>query len=193
MAKKYSPDTWDLDSMLDSTQYDTLRRCVSFVEDQIDAFDDRNQTEFAAEFGTLTQAAFLMITVAQLEHHLKKVCDVVAQMRNLTVRPTDLKGGNGFETCVAYLRKVLQISLPEPELAQVRAVVSIRNAWVHEGGYGESPASDLGPLQNYLGRAADGQIEFSTPFVQEACTLCQSLVRKIEETVQEQTAKWAKR
>jgi hypothetical protein len=192
MAKKYSPDMWDMDSLLDSTQYDTVLRCVSFVEDQIDAFDDRNQTKFAAEFGTLTQAAFLMITVAQLEHHLKKVCDVVAQMRNLTVRPTDLKGGNGFETCVDYLRKVLQISLPEPELTQVRAVVSIRNAWVHEGGYVESPARDLGQLQNYLDRAADGQLEFSGPFVQEACTLCRSLVQKIEESVQNQTAKWAK-
>jgi hypothetical protein len=81
------------------------------VEHQTDQFDERNETNFSDEFGMLTQAAFLMSAVAQMEHHLKKVCDIISELRNLRVRPADLVGGKGFESCVAYLTKVSQLAL----------------------------------------------------------------------------------
>jgi hypothetical protein len=192
VPKKYSPDWWRLESVIDSAQYETIARCVRFVEHQIDEFDDRNQTQFSDEYGTLTQAAFLMITVAQMEHHLQKVCDIIAELRKLRVRPADLTGAKGFEQCIAYLTKVLQIALPEKELTQIRAIVRIRNVWVHGGGYLDDVPQDLGPLRAHLGRNKDNQITFPGSFVQEACKLSGSLVQRVEATVQGQGAQSAR-
>ena len=125
MSKKYDPEMWDLEHLLDSTSYRALFRCVEFVENQIIEFDDRNKTDFEYEFVPAIRVSFLMALVAQMEHHLKKVCDVVAKKRNLDVQSTDLKGANGFESCVGYLKKVLQVRLPETQLKAVRSIVEL--------------------------------------------------------------------
>lgn len=193
MPKKYSPEAWDLDSLLDSTRYESLRRCVSFVEDQVDQFDDRNETEFADEFGDVIQAAFLMSVIAQMEHHLKKICEILAELRNLIVRPTDLRGANGFDSCVAFLRKILQVPLPESELKMIRAVVELRNAWVHQGGYLDQIPEHLGPARRYLQRDTEGKITFCGPFVQRASRACQTFVRQVEVSARGQSGRWARR
>ena len=55
------------------------------------------------------EGAFLPIMVAQMEHHLNEVCDILAEVRNLKVRTTDLKGENGFEPSVAYLQQFVAL------------------------------------------------------------------------------------
>lgn len=126
MSRKYNPELWDLDHLLDSTSYSELARCVDFVEDQIVAFDDRNETEFETRFVPLIRVSFLLASVAQMKHHLKKICDVVAQKRNFDFRQADLKGANGFQSCVGYLEKVLQVRLPEADLKVIRSIVELR-------------------------------------------------------------------
>jgi hypothetical protein len=192
MSKKYSPDLWDLDHLLDSTIYEEQVRCVNFVEDQIDAFDDRNETELVDRFVPLIRVSFLLACVAQMEHHLKKVCDVVAETRNLVIRPTDLRGANGFESCVEYLRKVLQVKLPERKLKEARAIVALRNAWVHHGGYVDALPVDLGSAAAHVVRSSEGQIDFPDEvFFREAAATCRAFVSSVVEAIGEQSKQWS--
>jgi hypothetical protein len=174
MVKKYSAEFWELDSLADSTQYDQIGHCVALLEHQLESFDERKKTEHSASFETLIQASFLTATVAQMEHNLKKICDVIAEKRNLAIRTTDMKGANGFQSCIAYLGKVLQVPLPEMDLKVIRAVVDLRNCWVHNGGYLAKIPGDLGDLAEHVEMASDGQIKIATPFVQHVCRRCQS-------------------
>jgi len=189
MPRNYSPDFWELDSLLDSSLYAQLSKCVTFVEDQIGQFDERNETEFEDEFGTLIQAAFIMTVVARMENHLKRICNVIGEARNLRVRFTDLRGANGFESCIAYLKKVLQIDLPS-DLNTVRGIVEIRNKWVHEDGNLPQLPRALGELRNNVKISSNGRIEFTGPFVQEACKVCRAFMLKIEEATQNETRGW---
>jgi hypothetical protein len=144
------------------------------LQNQLESFDERNKTEHSASFETLIQASFLIATVAQMEHNLKKICDVIAEKRNLTIRTTDMKGANGFQSCITFLGKVLQIPLPKMDLKVIRAVVDLRNGWVHNGGYLAKIPNNLGDLAKHVELAPDGQIKIAAPFVQYACRLCQS-------------------
>jgi|ERR1700733_736553 len=177
MARKYSSDFWELDALyLDSARYDELSKCISLVEHEIESFDDRNDTEHSSNFGTLIQTSFLMAVVAEMEHQLKKICDVVAEKRNWLIRTTDMRGTNGFDSCITYLKKVLQVPLPESNLKVIRAVVQVRNACVHHGGYLDEIPCDLGDAARHLGKSPDGQIEVTGPFVQDVCGHCQSFI-----------------
>jgi len=163
---------------------------VEFIENQIVEFDDRNKTDFESEFVPPIRVSFLMALVAQMEHHLKKVCDVVAEKRNLDVRSTDLKGANGFESCVAYLKKVLQVRLPEVDLKVVRSIVELRNAWVHQGGYVDALPRNLGPTAAQVDKTAGGQISFGGGFFQEASRVCESFVEAVVDAITEKSASW---
>jgi hypothetical protein len=182
-----------LESRIDSAHYGTIARCVRFVEDQVTQFDDRNETEFSQEFAPLIQEAFIVIIVAQMEHHLKKVCDILAELRNMSVHTTDLRGANGFESCIAYLKNVLQIPIPDNQLKQVRAIVRIRNALVHQGGYIEGMPADLGALHRHVRQGGDGRLEFPGAFAEEAAAVCKALVVTVEEVARSQSATWAQR
>jgi hypothetical protein len=192
MSKKYRPDVWDLDHLLDSTIYEEQARCVDFIEDQIDAFDERNDTELMDRFVPLIRVSFLLACVAKMEHHLKKICDVVAETRNLAIRPTDLRGANGFESCVEYLRKVLQVDLPEKNLKGTRSIVALRNAWVHHGGYMEALPQELGKAAAHIARSPEGQIEFiDENFFREASTTCRTFVDAVVDVLTSQSKHWA--
>ena len=192
MPKKYTPDWWDFDSMFDATRYAIIARCVDFVEEQVSQFDERNETDFSEDFAPLIQEAFLLILVAQLEHHLKKVCDVIAELRNIKVRSADLKGANGFESCISYSKKVLQIPIPVKNLDQIRSIVKIRNALVHQGGYIDELPKDLGQLDREVKQGSDGRLDFSGAFVEGASTACKALVLKVEEAARSQNEPWSR-
>jgi hypothetical protein len=192
MGKKYSSEFWDLDALLDATQYAELTKCIGLIEHQIESFDDRNDTEYSANFATLVQTSFLMTAIALLEHHLKKICDVVAELRNFEIRTTDMKGANGFESCIAYLRKVLKVPLSDGDLKVIRAVVQVRNACVHQGGYLDVIPAELGKAASHLGKLADGQLEISGPFVQDVCELCRAFVDSVVAAVRAQYSSWEK-
>lgn len=194
MSKKYRPDLWDLDHLLDSTVYEEQARCVDFIEDQVAAFDDRNETDFVGRFVPLIRVSFLLACVAQMEHHLKKICDVVAETRNLVVRSTDLRGANGFESCVEYLRKVLQVQLPEKKLKETRSIVALRNAWVHHGSYVEALPQDLGTAAGHVARNSEGQIDLvDEEFFREASAICSTFVDEVVDVISKQGKRWAAR
>jgi hypothetical protein len=174
MVRTYSADFWELESIVDSTRYDDIGHCVALLEHQLESFDERNETEHSASFGTIVQSSFLIAAVAQLEHDLKKICDVIAEKRNLIVRTADMKGANGFASCIAYFDKVLQLQLPRNELKVIRGIIELRNSWVHHGGYLDNVPSALGELAQYVDQAADGQLQIAGPFVQNVCRRCQS-------------------
>lgn len=193
MSKKYDPKMWDLDHLLDSTVYEEQWRCVDFIEFQITEFDERNQSELEATFIPLIRISFLLACVAQMEHHLKKICDVVREMRNFEVRQTDLRGANGFESCIEYLKKVLQVQLPEPELKLTRSIVALRNAWVHQGGYVDTLPQNLGPATGHVGMTAEGQIDFlDEQFFREASTICRGFVELVVHAIEKQSSNWTK-
>jgi hypothetical protein len=188
MSREYDPGLWDLDHFLDSTRYDGMVRCVKFVERQLDEYDDRQRTEVLSEFEPLIRVAFLMALVAQMEHHLKKICEVVAEKRNLAVHPSHLKGADGFEKCVLYLDKVLLARLPEADLRAIRSVVRLRNVWVHEGGYIEELPGNLGPAADHVGKTTEGQICLGDQFFEIAAELCKSFVEAVVGAVTEKNA-----
>src|SRR5450759_64878 len=185
MAKRYTPELWDLDSLSDSIRYESLQWCVTFIENQISDFDDRNETNHHETLSPELQRAFLLTVVAHMEHHLKKVCDFLAEKRNFVVRTVDMRGANGFESCVAYLDKVLQIPMPQKGLKNVRGIVNLRNAVVHQGGHLEAlPAIDDDVLSHVS--LSGGEIYFASPFVNEASKICRLFVDTILTTVNEQ-------
>lgn len=169
--------------MVESVAFGQLAFCVSFVEDQVESFDDRNETSLAEEHGQAIQRAFLILVVSQLEHGLKKLCEVLAEVRNLKISQRDLKGSAGFDTCLAYLEKVLQVHISDSECRRVRGIVGIRNALVHEGGFVSGRSAEIDRLSRYLKINAEGQIRLNGPFVQEACESCRAFLEGVVKAV----------
>jgi hypothetical protein len=192
MTKTYKPNVWELETLLDATRYSDIARCVNLVEHQFEGLDDRKETTHAADFGPLIQEAFLMAVVSQMEHHLKKVCDVVAEMRNWKVRMTDIKGANGFESSLVYLKKVLQLRVPDVDERVVRGIVKLRNGCVHAGGYLQTLPDDLGAVAQYVEMTAEGQLRLNSPFVQEACNVCWLFVETVVGAVKDDYSAWKK-
>jgi hypothetical protein len=193
MPRKLRPEFWELETILRGAMFDELSRCIQFVEDQIVGFDDQEGTEFNYRFGPQTQSAFLIVAVAQMETQLKTICELMKQMRNLKVDLRDLRGSNGFDSCVQYLIKVLQIPIPEEDLARIRSVVALRNALVHEEGYiGELPKNIANEWKSRVA-LQDGYLVLIGAAAQEACASCKAFVQLIGDTIDRQTAPWRKR
>lgn len=190
MTKKFTPSLWDLEHLLESTGYSEAAQCVDFVEQQVIQFDDMENTEFEARFVPQIRVSFLMALISRMEYHLRKVCDVMAEMRNLTVRHSDLKGPNGFDSCVRYLEKVLQVQMPEI-LAEVKSIVDLRNAWVHNGGYVDRLPTRLGAAKAHVRKGTDGQIVLDEYFLGHAAQLCHTFVDAVVNILNQQNAKWA--
>ena len=165
--------------------FDELERCINFVEGQIIDFDERNDTEHLLRYGPPTQIAFLLVCVARMETDLKNICDMVKQARNYRVDQKDLKGGNGFESCIIYLDKVLQTPIPEDELAHIRSIVRLRNCFVHEdGNIGELP-KNLRLVERHID-VENGNLVALESLAQVACISCKAFVEVVAEAVKGQ-------
>lgn len=191
MPKSYDPESWELEMFAAGAIFEELLRCINFVEGQIRDFDDRTGTQHECRYGPSTQIAFLLVCVAQMEAQLKMICEMERRLRNYDVGQNDLRGSNGFDSCIAYLDKVLQIPISADELRNIRAIVSVRNVFVHHDGYVGTLPSNLGSIADHISIDKDHLVA-SGSVAQEACVSCRQFVQSVANTIETQHARWRK-
>lgn len=185
MAKEHGPEFWKLERLLRGVMFDELGGCINFVEGQIIDFDDRNDTEHQHRYGPPTQIAFVLMCVARMETGLKQICDMVRAARNYNVHWNDLTGGGGFQSCINYFDKVLQVPIPKDELSHIRSVVELRNRWVHHDGYVEKLPTNLRSVEPHVD-IVDGRLVALESLAQAVCASCKSFVEVVARAVDSQ-------
>lgn len=104
-------------------------------EGELYEYHAEDYVELADELPTLLRYAVLTAADAALEVYLNDTCETYAELKGVSVRVKDLKGG-GIRRARSYLKKVSGIPFPDSSAAwtDVLRLHELRNSIVHADG-----------------------------------------------------------